>query len=98
MFEHIVLLRFKEDTSQRSIDSVMSALRFVYTQVPGITEATTGTNVTARAHGYTHGATSRFTDKAALDAFYPHPPHQEWIETWLKPVPADLLVMDYEVL
>jgi hypothetical protein len=39
----------------------------------------------------------RFTARAALEAYYPHPDHQRVVQTLINPMRADALVFDYEL-
>jgi hypothetical protein len=39
----------------------------------------------------------RFTDKAALDGYLPHPAHRDAVERLIRPIIEDVLVVDYEV-
>ncbi len=38
----------------------------------------------------------RFTDRAALEAYYPHPEHQRVVQNFVNPIRADTLILDYE--
>jgi hypothetical protein len=55
-----------------------------------------GPNFSDRAKGYTHGLVIRFRDRAALDAYFPHPAHQNVVQTLINPIRADTLIVDYE--
>jgi hypothetical protein len=38
----------------------------------------------------------RFTDRAALEAYGPHPEHQRVLQNFINPIRADTLALDYE--
>jgi hypothetical protein len=65
-------------------------------KIAGIIDLSCGANFSARAKGYTHGLVMRFTDRAALEAYYPHPDHQRVVQNLINPIRADTLVLDYE--
>jgi hypothetical protein len=96
MVEHILLMRWQEQASQEAIDRAMAGLRGLKEQVPGIVDLSCGLNFSERAKGYTHGLVIRFKDRAALDAYFPHPEHQRVVQTLINPIRADTLILDYE--
>jgi hypothetical protein len=96
MIEHIVLIRWKEEASQEAKDNAMTELRNLKGKIPGIVEVTSGINFSERAKGYTHGLVLRFKDRAAVEAYLPHPEHQHVVQKFLNPIREDTLVFDYE--
>ena len=97
MIEHIVLFQWKPEATPEAIDAALEAVRALKEQIPGIIELTCGTNFSDRAKGYTHGIYVRFTDRAALEAYGPHPIHQEVVQNHIVPIRAEILAVDYEV-
>ncbi|WP_158750271.1 Dabb family protein [Acidobacterium sp. S8] len=63
-------------------------------QIPGLIETYVGKNISPRGQGYTFGGVMKFTDQASLDAYGPHPLHQELLE-WLVPL-IDPIELDFE--
>src|SRR3954463_11252437 len=96
MVEHILLMRWTEEASQEAIDSALSELRGLKGKIAGIVELSCGANFSERAKGYTHGLAVRFTDRAALEAYGPHPEHQRVVQNFISPIRADILALDYE--
>jgi hypothetical protein len=96
MIEHIVLFRWTEEASQEAINSAVAELRKLKGKVPGIVDLSCGVNFCDRAKGYTHGLVVRLTDRAALEAYGPHPDHQRVVQKFLNPIRADVLALDYE--
>ena len=96
MVEHIVLFRWTEEASQEAIASAVSELRGLKSKIAGVVELSCGANFSDRAQGYTHGLVVRFTDRAALEAYGPHPEHQRVLQNFIKPISADVLALDYE--
>jgi len=97
MIEHIVLFRWTEKATPQAIDSVMTELRKLKGKIPGIVDLSCGANFSDRAKGYTHGLVVRFTDRAALDAYGPHPEHQRVVQNFIAPIRADILALDYDL-
>src|SRR5258708_24079134 len=97
MIEHILLLRWNEEASQEAIDNAMAELAGLKDKIPGIVGLSSGVNFSDRAKGYTHGAVMRFTNRAALEAYYPHPEHQRVVQKFITPMRADSLIFDYEL-
>jgi len=96
MVEHILLLRWTVEASQEEIETALAELRGLKGKIAGIIDLSCGANFSARAKGYTHGLVMRFTDRAALEAYYPHPDHQRVVQNLINPIRADTLVLDYE--
>lgn len=97
MIEHIVLFRWTEQSSEEARNKVLMELRGLRSKIPGIVDLSCGTNFCDRSKGYTHGLVVRFTDRAALQAYGPHPEHQRVVQTFIKPIAADILALDYEI-
>ena len=97
MIEHLVLFRWADDASAEAKDRVEEELRALLTQIPGIRDLTYGENFSTRSQGYTHALVVRFEDRAALEAYGPHPAHQRVVQEFIAPIRADNLVVDYEI-
>lgn len=93
---HTVLFQFKAQATPAQIQLVLSDIRRLQAVIPGLLSVAGGPNFSSRSHGFTHGVTLRFADRAALAAFYTHPAHQQLVTASLKPLLADLLVLDFE--
>ena len=96
MVEHIVLFRWTEEASQEAIDSAVAELRGLRGKIAGVVDLSCGANFSDLAKGYTHGLVVRLTDRAALEAYYPHPEHQRVVEKFINPIRADILALDCE--
>lgn len=97
MIEHLILFRWKADASAEAIAQVMDGLRALKGQVSGIRDLTCGENFSPRSQGFTHALVVRFEDRAALDAYGPHPAHQRVVQEFINPIRADILALDYEI-
>ncbi len=97
MFEHIVLFRWMDEATPEQIAGAVTELRALKDKVPGIVDLTCGENFSERAQGFNHGLVVRFTDRAALEAYGPHPAHQYVVQNFINPIRADVIVVDYEI-
>ncbi len=97
MVEHVVLFRWKEGTNPEAIAAALEELRKLKEKIPGIVDLTCGENFSDRAKGYTHGLVVRFTDRAALDVYSPHPEHQRVVRNFIVPIRDDVLGFDFEI-
>lgn len=97
MIEHLVLFRWTADASAEAITRVMDELRALKGQIPGVRDLTCGENFSPRSQGFTHALVVRLEDRAALDAYGPHPAHQRVVQEFIAPIRADVLALDYEV-
>ena len=97
MVEHIVLIRWTQEASQSAIESAMAELRGLKGKIEGIVELSCGVNFSERAKGFTHGMVVRFTDRAALEAYGPHPEHQRVVQNFLGPIRGEVLIFDFQL-
>jgi hypothetical protein len=97
MIEHIVLLRWKPETTAAQIAAGLTGLRGLKDSIPGIVALDCGADFSGRAQGYTHALVVRFTDRAALDAYGPHPAHATLVETQLLPIIEAIIEFDFEL-
>jgi len=95
---HIVLFRWRPDTSAQAIDAVVEGLQELPARVPGILELEVGANFSDRSQGYELALLVRFADRAALEAYGRHPDHLKVVEERIKPHLDSLVVADYEAL
>lgn len=96
MVEHIVLFRWNENAAPEAISQAMEELQMLEGKIPGIVDLIVGVNFSDRARGYTHGLVVRFTDRAALEVYGPHPEHQRVVQNYITPIRADVLAFDFE--
>ncbi len=97
MVEHVVLFRWTEAATAEAIQQAVDGLRDLRGQIEGIVDLSCGADFSSRAQGYTHGLVVRFTDRASLEAYGPHPAHQRVVTTLIDPIRADVLALDYEI-
>ena len=97
MIEHLVIFKWKPDTTESQIAAAHGALRGLKDSIPGIVSITCGSTISDRGQGYTTGLVVRLENKAALDAYGPHPAHQAVVANFISPIRENLIAIDYEV-
>lgn len=97
MVEHIVLFKWNEDAPPDAIQAAVDGLKGLRHRIPGIIDLSIGPNFSERNKGYDTGLVVRFQDREALDAYGPHPLHQDVVQNLLAPIRADVLAVDYEI-
>lgn len=97
MIEHIVLFRWTPEAAPEAVAQVMEGLRGLRQQIPGIIDLQCGEDFSGRAQGYSHGLVVRFETRAALDAYGPHPAHQQVVQTLINPIRGGVLALDFEI-
>ncbi len=97
MIEHIVLFKWTQAATPQAIEAATTELRALKGKIEGIVDLSCGANFSDRAQGFTHGLVVRFTDRAALEAYGPHPAHQYVVQNFIHPIRAEILAMDYEI-
>lgn len=97
MVEHVVLFKLKAGASPEQQNAAIAALKSLRTQIDGIVDLTCGRNFSERSQGYEIGLVVRFRDRAALDAYIPHPAHRGVVDQYLHPIREGVIVVDYEI-
>jgi hypothetical protein len=99
-FVHIVLLKFKESTTQEQIDAAFKALSELPSKVSGLIEYSGGKYDSPEGlnRGLTHGFTMKFVDRESRDNYFPHPDHEVVKNLLFTMIEVDATVcFDYEV-
>lgn len=96
MIEHIVLFKLTPEAAEadrRSIVSTAGELK----SIEGVLNVTCGENFSDRNQGYEIGLVVRFRDRESLERYLPHPAHRGWVDRYVTPFKADVIVVDYEI-
>ncbi|MCB1487318.1 MAG: Dabb family protein [Bauldia sp.] len=93
---HVVLLGFKDGTTEGEIDAIVRRFAALADVVPGIEAFESGVDNSPEgiARGHTHCFFLTFPSEAARDAYLPHPAHQDFVSfasEWIE----NALVIDY---
>jgi len=94
--KHLVLLRFKPDTTLADQTECKAGFADLQKYIPGMLSFEQGSDVSpeGKNHGFEHVAAMTFIDAAARDAYLIHPAHLAFVAR-LSPHLADVLVFDY---
>ena len=96
MINHLVVFKFGSSTTEEQLDEVIDRLKALKEKIPGIEDIKVGRNFSEKNQGFEIGLSVILKDKAAVEAYGPHPKHQEVI-TFLNEVGlANLIVVDFE--
>lgn len=98
MLRHILLLQRRPDTTDAQIQASRDALAGLVGHIPGLLDFHWGANLAPaeRQGGFTHGFSMDFTDKAALDAYGPHPLHTP-VAAGVRAAFDQIVVFDFEL-
>lgn len=96
--KHIVLLKFKSDTTEEQIGKFFDELLDLSESVPGIDDYVSGNNCSTegRSQELSHGFIMTFSDAAARDAYVVHPEHERFKAANLGLV-ENIVIFDFEV-
>jgi hypothetical protein len=97
MIQHVVLLRFKDETSAATRAELERGFAALLERVSEVQAIEWGTNVSPEglSKGFTHCFLVSFGSSTDRDAYLPHVAHQAFVAQ-LQPWLADVLVVDYE--
>jgi hypothetical protein len=96
MYIHAFMFQWNPGVTDEMKQEAAKRIRALQGHIPGLVETSFAANISPRSQGFTHGGVMKFTDKAALDAYSPHPVHAKLVE-WLKPMLKLAAELDYEI-
>ncbi len=78
MIRHIVLIRFRPETPEATINAIFANLHAIKAKLPGVLAITSGRSESPEQieRGYMHGFVADFADWPALAAYQDHPDHK----------------------
>ncbi len=96
MLRHVVVFKFKDDTTPEDVKKVEDAFRALPSKIKEIKGFEWGTNNSPEnlAQGYTHCFFLSFKSEADRATYLPHPAHKAFGDI-LKPHLDKVLVIDY---
>jgi hypothetical protein len=95
MVEHLVWFKLKDNVPEDEIAAMLDGLRALKGQIDGIEHLACGVDFSGRSAGYQIGLVVRFTSRAALEAYGPHPVHQAFVERF-RGLWDDVRALDFE--
>jgi len=95
VLRHVVLFKFKDDTSSQQVREIVNAFRALPDRVDAICDFEWGTDVSVEnlQQGFTHCFLVTFRSEADRAKYLPHPAHKEF--GMLGPHLDKVLVVDY---
>jgi hypothetical protein len=97
VYFHIFGFKWKPEATEAQKAQTVVDVKAFKGVVPGLEEVHLGHNESPRGQGYVFAGVMRFTDKAAFDAYFVHPAHEEllvWLKPIIDPVEFDFLALD----
>jgi len=96
LLRHVVMFKFKEDTSKEDIRKVQEAFSALPSKIPQIVSYEWGTNNSPEGldKGFTHIFFLTFKSEEDRAVYLPHPDHKAFGDI-LGPYLDDVLVLDY---
>ncbi len=96
VLRHVVLFKFKDDTSSRQVREIENAFRALPDRVDAICDFEWGTDISVEnlQQGFTHCFLVTFRSEADRARYLPHPAHKEF-GRMLGPHLDKVLVVDY---
>ena len=95
MYIHMFAFRWKPGVTQEQKRRVITGIRGLQGQIPGLLETAVGANISPRGQGYELGGVMKFADKASLDGYGGHPAHEKLL-SWLMPL-IEPIEVDFEL-
>jgi hypothetical protein len=94
---HLVLLKFRPETTERTVAELFQALADLRQVIPGIEEFKGGPYSSPEGlnQGFTHGFVMAFSGAGARDAYLGHPEH-EWVKQRFLPGVESVIAFDFE--
>lgn len=97
-FCHIVILKFKTETTEETIQSIFNALRALHEEkiIPGLMSFSGGTYSSPEGlnKGFTHAFTMIFENESSRDNYFPHVDHVR-VKDMIIPTVDDVVAFDY---
>lgn len=93
--QHIVLLEFNDGVSEDQKMDALKSVEDLRNHIDGIENIVSGKDFSGRAGNFTHSVIVRMRDRGVLADYGPHPAHKA-VQEILKPVVANLWVVDFE--
>jgi hypothetical protein len=96
MLRHFVAFEFKSTTSAADVDKVIASFRELQKTVPQVQSIESGVNISPEHlnKGLTHAFFVTFANEKDRDIYLTHPEHEKF-KVLIKPLVADVLVMDF---
>jgi hypothetical protein len=95
--QHVVCFKFKEGVTEAQIAAMEKEFAALKDKIEGIVKFEHGKNNSPEglSKGFTHCYIATFKGTKERDDYLPHPAHKEFVEKHLKPIMAEVFVIDF---
>jgi hypothetical protein len=97
VIQHIVLIKWKPETTEADIASAFAQARRLADEIGSVRQVTLGRNRGAAEHGFTHALIVQLSDERELSAYLDHPVRRGYVDECLKPLEAERIEVDIPV-
>ena len=94
MIQHIVLLKWKDGTTDAEIDAAFAEAQQLVDGIDSVERVSLGRNRAQDDHGYTHALIVRLSDDDALSAYLEHPTRERYVREVLGPLEQERIEID----
>jgi hypothetical protein len=93
VIQHIVLLKWKPDTTDAQINDAFDQAQDLAKQIDSVERVTVGRNRASDDHGYTHAIIVKLSDDA-LEAYLDNPVRKRYVADSLGPIEDERIELD----
>jgi hypothetical protein len=94
VIQHIVLLKWKPDTTQAQIEDAVGQAQELVDSIPSVERITFGRNRSQDPHGFTHALIVRISDTDALGTYLSDPARRRYVDGVLGAIEAERIEID----
>jgi hypothetical protein len=93
VIQHIVLLKWKPDTTDAQVDGAFDRAQELVKQIDNVERVTLGRNRASDDHGFTHAIIVKLSDDA-LESYLEHPVRRRYLAETLRPLEQERIELD----
>jgi hypothetical protein len=94
VIQHIVLLKWKDGTTEGQIDAAFGEAQQLVDDIENVERVSLGRNRGEDDHGFTHALIVKLSDDDALSAYLHHPTRQRYVREVLGPIEQERIEID----
>lgn len=96
MIQHVLLFRFRPETSAEARDQVLTELRSYPSHYPAMRDFVLGPNSSNRDDRFSYAMTVRFHNRDELDAYLTSNRHEEFVRERFRPAVLERAIASVE--
>jgi hypothetical protein len=97
MIQHIVLVKWKQGTTEEQILEAFGDARRLLEQIPSVRNLTIGRNRADADHGFTHALIVNLADEDDLRSYLEHPTRLQYVRETMQPLEEQRIEIDVPV-